>query len=310
MVDSCNPLAFHPARNMKKVILSSIATIAFAHIAAAHGPGHMHRNQQPEINAALDTGAQTATPGQSEKSFDTPAIQEAEDIWGASISTGFESRHVHYGVDETGNTGAWTTEVGAWYGDFSVNVWSGFGLGTEFQEWDFTAAYNFDLGPVFLLPGYNLRYTPEIEEAHHHEEEEEDHHEEHSHNTYGNEAFIVLGTNQIPYVTPSVAWVWDFNNTNANSAGSFLEFRLDGDIPLYKDILSLQPYTLLGINFGYNTEDYDGWNNFQFGTEATWQLTPSIAIFGGLNYSIAMDALDTIGQGNVFWANAGISFTY
>jgi hypothetical protein len=33
-------------------------------------------------------------------------------------------------------------------------------------------------------------------------------------------------------------------------------------------------------------------------------------VFGGVNYSLAMTALETIGQGNVFWANAGIRFTY
>lgn len=317
---------------MKTPLLSAIAALAFVPASLAHGPSHMHRGTQAEIDQALDTGSEgvpaatgrqaAPAPGSTGKSFKEPAIAEPQREWGASISTGYESRHVHYGVDETGATGAWTTEVGAWYGDLAINVWSGFGLGSEFQEWDFTAAYNLDLGPVFLLPGYNLRYTPGIiaaghEEGHHegehHGEEGEEHHEEehsHSHNTVGNEAFLVLGTNKIPFVTPSVAWVWDFNNTNANSAGSFLEFRLDGDIPLYKDILSLQPYTLLGINFGYNTGEYDGWNNFQFGTEATWQLTPSIALFGGVNYSIAMEALDTIGQGNAFWANAGISFTY
>ena len=48
---------------------------------------------------------------------------------------------------------------------------------------------------------------------------------------------------------------------------SYLEVRLDGEIQA--EVLELQPYVLLGINLGYNTTDYYGWNNFQFGLLAT-----------------------------------------
>jgi hypothetical protein len=90
-------------------------------------------------------------------------------IWGASLTTGWESRHIHYGVNETGNGGAYTNEVGVWINDFTLSVWNGFGTSNDFEEWDFTAGYNFDLGPVFFIPGYNFRYTPGIvEEGHAH----------------------------------------------------------------------------------------------------------------------------------------------
>lgn len=298
----------------------------------------MHRESATLVNQATETDfggvagheghahAGTSATGKSFREVE-PAARE----WGASLSTGWESRHVHYGVNETGNSGAYVNELGVWVGNFIFNAWSGFGTGNDFQEWDFSVAYNLDLGPVFLLPGYNLRYTPGIVAAGHggdhegehgddhgddHGEEHGDEHGEkhgdhgHAHNTVGNELFLVIGTNKIPYVTPSIAWIWDLNNTNANSAGSFLEFRIDGDIPLYKDILRLEPYALLGINLGYNTRSYYGWNNFQFGIEAEWSLNEVIAVFGGVNYSIAMEALNDIGQGNVVWANAGVLFSF
>jgi hypothetical protein len=167
------------------------------------------------------------------------------------------------------------------------SVWSGFGTRNDYQEWDFTVAYNLKLGAVFLTPGYNFRYQPGVvehehsdsgeDEAAHHEEhphaEEDGHHEHHehshvetghSHNTYGNEIFFVLGTTAIRYVTPSMLFLCDLNNT----PGSYLEIRLDGDIPLYRDILKLKPYALLSLNLGYNTTAYYGWNSFQFGLEA------------------------------------------
>lgn len=162
------------------------------------------------------------------------------------------------------------------------------GTGNDYQKWDFTLAYTLELGPVFFTPGYNFRYQPGVVGHGHSESEQEEtseehaHHEghghdahgeadehhvhgqagaEHSHGTYGNEIFFMLGTTAIPYVSPSMFFVCDLNNT----PGSYLEIRLDGDIPLYRNVFKLQPYTLLSLNLGYNTTTYYGWNNFQFG---------------------------------------------
>jgi hypothetical protein len=182
---------------------------------------------------------------------------------------------------------------------------------------------------VFFVPGYNFRYQPGILEHEHsesagedhehretaghdqhgegHEHHEHDHtHVGHSHNTYGHELFFVLGTKALPYVTPSMLFVCDLNNT----PGSYLEILLDGAIPLYREIFTLQPYPLLGLNLGYNTNAYYGWNNFQFGLKAIWKVNRFISIFGGINYSVAMTALKEIDQGNEVWANAGVTFSY
>jgi hypothetical protein len=156
---------------------------------------------------------------------------------------------------------------------------SGFGTGNDYQEWDFTTAYSLKLGPLFFTPGYNFRYQPGIVEhdhgesghehhAHHEEDAHEHrggHHEEsgdrdtgHSHNTYGHELFFLLGTTAVPYVSPSMLFVWDL----ANTPRAYMEFRLDGNLRPYRDVLSLQPYVLLGLNFGYNTSAYYGWITF------------------------------------------------
>lgn len=237
---------------------------------------------------------------------------DSERAWGASLTTGWESRHVHYGVDESGPSGAYVNEIGFNVGDFSVNIWNGFGLGNELVEWDFTAAYNFEVGPVFLAPGYNLRYIPgygeqaEEGDGEHGEEEHGEAHAEHAHKTYGNELFVVLGTTAIPYVTPSAVFIWDLNN----NPGGFLEFRLDGEVPVYKEIVSLQPYALLGLNFGYNTSEVYGLNNFQFGLQGTVAITRYVSAFAGINYSVALEALDAIDQDDVVWVNVGLSFAY
>ena len=261
------------------------------------------------------------------RSSEQAALEEAIDVratgipvgpeaperdWGVEITTGWESRHVHYGVNESGNSGAYANEIGVQVGGLAVNVWNGFGIGNEFLEWDFTAAYNFELGPAFVMPGYNFRYMPghvEDGEDEHaeagHEEEGEDH-GAHGHNTYGNELFLAVGTTAIPYVTPSANFIWDLNNI----PGALLEFRVDGDVPVYRDIVRLQPYALLGLNFGYNTTDVYGLNNFQLGAQATCRICENLSAFAGVNYSVALEALQAIGQDNVVWVNVGLSFAY
>ena len=69
-------------------------------------------------------------------------------------------------------------------------------------------------------------------------------------------------------------------------------------------------YALLGLNFGYNTRAYYGWNNFQFDIKDTWEINRIVSIFGGINYSVAMTALRKIDQGNEVWASAGLTFTF
>ena len=56
--------------------------------------------------------------------------------------------------------------------------------------------------------------------------------------------------------------------------------RLDGAIPLVRRIFLWEPYLLLGLNLGYNTTAYYGWNYFQFGLKARWQVSRFISIFG------------------------------
>ncbi len=259
--------------------------------ALPHGiGGHLYRAEEERESSRSQPDEGTSVSG---KSFAQPAAAESARWWGARLSTGWTSREMHYGVDETGDYGAYTTELSLRLQNLTLSAWSGFGTGNDYQEWDFTVAYNLDLGPIFFTPGYNFRYQPGVVEHEHSESEEEhghpeehahteehahDDHDEHhnhshaetghSHQTYGHEIFFMLGTTVVPYVTPSLFFVCDLNNT----PGSYLEVRLDGDIPLYHDIFRLEPYALLGLNFGYNTTAYFGWNNFQFGLRAIWKI--------------------------------------
>lgn len=283
----------------------------------SHGPAHAHR--------ATERATVNETLGLQETAIPVEGADNADRWWGVNATTGWESRHVHYGVDETGPDGAYVNEVGVQIGDLALSAWNGIGTGNSFSEWDFTVAYNIEIGPVFIVPGYNFRYVPSYagsaddhghddhaEEGGHDDEHAEDTDEDasdssHVHNTFGHELFIAVGTTLIPYLIPSANLIWDLNNSNP---GGFMELRLDGDVPVYEDLVSLQPYALLGLNFGYNTAEYYGWNNFQFGGQVTVALNDYVSVFAGVNYSVSLEAMQQIDQDNIVWANVGLSFAY
>jgi hypothetical protein len=310
---------------MKHLILFFVVFNLTARSALSHGLGRDLYTPDDEREAARDR--EVFAPGES---FTKPRNAKHHRWWSASLATGWTSREMHYGVDETGPYGAYATELSLRLQRLKLSVWSGFGTGNDYQEWDFTIAYTCGTDTLFFIPGYNFRYQPGIvshknselgNHDHGMEEEHEQHqspehgndhdqhsHEDpgHSHGTYGNELFFSLGTKAIPYVTSSLLFLCDLNNT----PGSYLQLRVDGDIPLFRRILLLEPYALLGLNLGYNTTAYYGWNHFQFGFRASWQMTRMISVHGGISYSVAMTALREIDQGNEVWANVGLTFSY
>jgi hypothetical protein len=297
---------------IKSLLVSGVLVVTTSDL-WSHGPAHAHR--------ATERATVNETLGLQETAIPVEGADNADRWWGVNATTGWESRHVHYGVDETGPDGAYVNEVGVQIGDLAISAWNGIGTGNSFSEWDFTVAYNIEIGPVFIVPGYNFRYVPSYaggaddhghddhaeEEGHDDEHEEEESHDSHVHNTFGHELFIAVGTTLIPYVIPSANLIWDLNNSNP---GGFMELRLDGDVPVYEDLVSLQPYALLGLNFGYNTAEYYGWNNFQFGGQVTVALNDYVSVFAGVNYSVSLEAMQQIDQDNIVWANVGLSFAY
>ena len=247
-----------------------------------------------------------------------------------SFTAGWDSREMHYGVDETGKFGAYTTNLALRLDNLVLNAWAGYGTPSSYREWDFSVAYLLEAGPIVFVPGYNFRYQPgQVEhghggnehEAHGHEhgheehghqhEPEHDHQESspapnHTHKSTGHELFFVLAARSFPFVTPSTMFVWDLSNT----PGAYMEFRLDGNFAAWRERLVLNPYALLGLNFGYNTRSYYGWNNFQFGLKATWKVNAHVSFFAGVNYSVALRALEEIDQGNEVWINLGVNLSY
>ena len=318
----------------------SSASTAASHTGHSHGPGETCNDpSHRHVTTSADADG-------SEALTDFGMETQRERLWGANLSTFWESKHIHYGITEADGKSVYGTELGVSIQNFSLGASGIFGLENDFQEWNFTAAYTVDAGPVFITPGFNFRWSPSGHNhgggghSDHHDDHDDDHHDDHdhhdehghddhhddhdhhdehghgdhhdehdhghSHGEYGYELFIVVGTTAIPYVVPSIGFLWDL----ADGSGGFMELRLDGDIPVYKDIVSLAPYGSLGLNFGYNTQEYYGWNNFIYGVNLNVSLTRDITIFGGVGQNVAFEAARDAGTSNEVFANTGISFNF
>lgn len=306
-----------------------------------HGMGHSHSTHSHDEESSCDHPHHRHMSAGADADGTDMFAEAADETtrerwWGASLNTFWESKHIHYGITEADGSSVYGTELGIGIENLSLNASGIFALENDFQEWNFTAAYTVEVGPVFITPGYNFRWTPghghgshghsdheehghDDHEEHDHEEHHEEHGDEHGHDDhghddhghdhgeFGNELFLVVGTTAIPYVTPSVGFLWDLSN---NGNGGFMEIRLDGDIPVYKRIVRLAPYTVLGLNFGYNTDEYYGWNNFLYGVNLNVSLTRNITVYGGVGQNVAFQAARDAGTSNEVFANTGVSFSF
>jgi hypothetical protein len=307
---------------MRRVFL--LLTISFLQIDRvwSHGIG-AHLSRTEEAQQSVQEQKERTFPSASASAASTK--EEKERLWAALLSTGWTSREVQYGVDQTGNYGAYTTELTLRLQNLTLGGWWGFGTGNDYQELDFTASYTLNLGPVFVTPGYNFSYqrsvgdqqdsglekradgrSAAVQREGQYWKERDSAEAAPLSEAYGHEVFLFLASSVVPFVTPGIFFVSDVVNVPA----SYLEVRVDGEVRIYKEAFELQPYILLGINLGYNTADYYGWNNFQFGLLASWKINRFVSLFGGFNYSVALTALRQIGQGNEVWASGGVTFSY
>ena len=164
------------------------------------------------------------------------------------LSTGWTSREVQYGVDQTGDYGAYTMELALRLQNLTLGGWWGFGTGNHYQEWDFTVSYTFELGSVFITPGYNFSYQRSIvehqaagpeKEAHAHspgrnhreaqlQKEHDPAESGQSSDAYGNEIFLFSRDLSGPTRDARMLFVSDV----VNVPGSYLEVRLMGRFEL------------------------------------------------------------------------------
>ena len=107
-------------------------------------------------------------------------------------------------------------------------------------------------------------------------------------------------------------------NGLAKSASSYLLLRMDGSVPLYKDIVSLAPWASYGMNFEYNarpasdgTADFfNGANNIEIGLAVPVKINSVITVSGYVAYSYAFYNLNGTTNPSTTYGGAKVTFTF
>ena len=267
----------------------------------------------------------TSTDG---KTFKDKVVVEAPTKWyGASLSTGWDSLYMFRGVNVLHNaygnnsgygSGIYWTDL-----EFDWNItpndvlavgsWAAFGTSnTSYKEVDIYTSYTHTIGKdLALSAGYIFYYVFPT-----------------GSNLYSNELNVKaaytfhLGSATL---TPSVAYFFNIGpnldtsvNGLAKSASSYLLLRLDGSVPLYKDIVSLAPWISYGTNFFYNSrltnentlQFFNGANNIEIGLAVPVKINSVISVSGYVAYSYAFYNLGGTTDPSTVYGGAKVTFTF
>ena len=260
--------------------------------------------------------------------------RETPQRWNAQLTEGWDSLYMHRGVNmlrngqNYGSSLLWT-DLNATFNitpsdSLNVDVWNAFGIGhTNFKETDAMLMYTHTFGNLFVSVGYMLMAMTEDQ-------------------CYSNELHGMVGYN-IPIgpatLTPSVLYFFNLgpNATTdmrgmAPTASSYLLFRLDGSIPLYKNTVFLEPWISYAQNFRYNAkmttttssmshdgmtmmmshntqEFFNGANNFEVGISLPIRITKIITVSGYGAYSYNFNGLMGTAL-STFWGGAKVTFSF
>ena len=281
------------------------------------------------IVALTSLVAFAATPlfaGTGKTFKETVVIEEEESSWyNAALSTGWDSLYMFRGVnvlrgnDNYGSGLYWTDASFTWNitdNDFlTVGSWVAFGTqnaAAGYKEFDAYTKYTHTIGDLSLGLGYTFYYVfsePEL---------------------YSNElnasvayAFDLGGVT----ITPSATYFFnlgpDFADLEDQSgiaaiASSYLQFRVDASVPIYKEVVSLAPWVGFGLNFDYNTRknsddsvtQFNGANNLEFGLAVPVAINDMITVSGYGAYSYGFYDLGGLTEPSTFWGGAKVTFAF
>ena len=284
----------------------------------------------------------TVTDYKTASGKEVAVVEEEDKWWSVNAATGWDSLYMFRGYNVLGNgNGLYWMSAGLgvvpWEnGSINANFWYGVGswwnganTQMRYGEVDVTASYTHTFGNLALTAGWiyyyypNQRYTQSVSGP----------------GNSQNEIFfaaaydIEIGSITI---TPNTAYYYNVGpeigsyGGIANGGSSFWNIGLSSEIPLaYDGAVSLAPYTLFGINFGYNTRAvgtprFNGGNNWQTGIAMPIQFTSWFGISPYIAYSYQWQNLGAgMGSGgipgpgvlnqtavNTFWGGISANFSF
>lgn len=203
------------------------------------------------------------------------------------LSAGWDSAYVSEGRSYLESDGFWSGEAGTELSGFSVGIWHGRGDGEAYREWDLAVGRTFELGPCRLGASYTRIGYPGMELP-------ED-----------NELALDLSW------SPASGWELRAATRYATeAAGAFVELSARREWTLRDGGLVFALYVLEGIDLGYASADYDGFNHAEVGIEAGFKLAPSISLTGRAAQCWAQGDVHRSGLDECGFAGLGISAVF
>ena len=242
-------------------------------------------------------------------------VEESEKSFEASLSAGWDSLYMDRGVNALRDKGygsgiAWTALEATWgvtEKDFlTVNAWQCFATqGNAYREFDLSLNYTRLIGNLALSAGYAFNYGVSDRNFFSHEL-----------NASAASDFSMGSFTLTPSLTYSYTLGPDADEASGfvQAGSSYLLLRVAGHLPLYRDIVSLEPWTAFGVNFDYNTRGEDaqpfvGANNIEFGLSVPVKINRAITVSAYGAYSAAFTDLNNTTP-NTFWGGASVTFSF
>jgi len=261
----------------------------------------------------------SAVAGTSSLKKEVVEVVEPTKWWGASLSTGWDSLYMFRGVNVLGSSN--TPYGGSLYWtnlsiDFNltendiITVGSWFATGltrNSYKEVDIFAAYTHSWGNLSLTLGYTYYYVISPDALFSHEL------------SAGLGYTFDFGGFSI---TPSLTYFFNLgpgldDAGIAEQTSSYLLAKIDAEIPIYKEAISLAPWVALGTNFRYNFREYSdgssspfvGTNNLEFGLAIPWAVNDiiTVTVYGAYSYQwFGLVSTDP----STFWGGANVTFSF
>lgn len=243
------------------------------------------------LGVAFFTGIPATFAGETmTSSKEVKAVVEPEPVqwWNAAITLGADSQYNFRGVDILPNDGQFWTDLNFTAKGFKVGVWLESALSKNYDEFDAYASYSHAFGPVSFEVGYIFYLFPKSHSDTH-------------------EGFAGVTYTPVSWLTTSLYYYRDF----ALIDGNYFEAKVSSTIPLYKDVVKLNPYVLFGFG-DYNSNDFET-DHVGAGVSLAVSLSKNITLSGYGAYSHALDAIKGNYAGtsdDEFWGGASIGFTF
>ncbi len=203
-----------------------------------------------------------------------------------SAAVGWESRYISEGRNNLDDGGIATIEAGVGFEGFDAGFWYALADTVSYDELNLFCQYGVEVNSVELYAGYTrLEFLKDDD--------------------YDNEFYAGVALNHFDRLVPALEYVHSTEAQNGDGGG-FAEASLTAPVELLDGRLILAPYLLQGFDFGYASDHYDGFNNFQFGLGAHYELTEIFHLRSSLNHSIANHDVRCEGGGDETWFTIGI----